>query len=130
MTEIQQTNLAVANFIISELHKEKPFDLVLDAGETGALFNIAESSHHLHSGLVDWIKNTTHSRVKNGTGIIIRVQDHFVDHLYHMLSTYITEHEQPKNNIDQFIASGEFDKAFKDVFGLPESVVKSLKEVS
>ena len=34
------------------------------------------------------------------------------------------------NLMDQFIASGEFDKAFKDVFGLPESVVKSLKEVS
>ena len=34
------------------------------------------------------------------------------------------------NLMDQFIESGEFDKAFKDVFGLPETVVKSLKEVS
>ena len=40
MTEIQQTNIAVANFIIGELHKDKPFNLVLDAGETGALYNI------------------------------------------------------------------------------------------
>lgn len=34
------------------------------------------------------------------------------------------------NPIDQFIADGEFDKAFQDVFGLPESVKRSLKEVS
>ena len=32
MTEIQQTNIAVANFIIGELRREKPFNLVLDAG--------------------------------------------------------------------------------------------------
>ena len=41
MTEIQQTNIAVANFIIGKLHKDKPFNLVLNAGETGALFHIA-----------------------------------------------------------------------------------------
>ncbi|ENU60703.1 hypothetical protein F981_00181, partial [Acinetobacter guillouiae CIP 63.46] len=29
-----------------------------------------------------------------------------------------------------FIASGEFDKAFRDVFGLPSEVVKSLGEVA
>lgn len=34
------------------------------------------------------------------------------------------------NLMDQFIADGGFDQAFKDVFGLPETVVKSLKEVS
>ena len=34
------------------------------------------------------------------------------------------------NLMDQFIADGGFDKAFVDVFGLPESVVKSLKDVS
>ena len=38
--------------------------------------------------------------------------------------------DQQVNLMDQFIESGEFDKAFKDVFGLPETVVKSLKEVS
>ncbi|MBC6676327.1 MAG: hypothetical protein H9L35_08945 [Acinetobacter sp.] len=40
------------------------------------------------------------------------------------------EIDKQVNLIDQFIQSGEFDKAFKDVFGLPETVVKSLKEVS
>ena len=34
------------------------------------------------------------------------------------------------NLMDQFIANGGFDKAFADVFGLPEGVVKSLGEVS
>ena len=34
------------------------------------------------------------------------------------------------NTIDSFIEDGGFDKAFMDVFGLPESVKQSLKEVS
>ena len=34
------------------------------------------------------------------------------------------------NLMDQFITDGGFDKAFVDVFGLPESVVQSLGEVS
>ena len=29
MTEIQLTNVQVANYIIDELYKEKPFDLIL-----------------------------------------------------------------------------------------------------
>ncbi len=40
------------------------------------------------------------------------------------------EIDKQVNLMDRFIQSGEFDKAFKDVFGLPESVVKSLREVS
>ena len=43
MTEIQQTNVGVANFIIGELHKEKPFNLVLDAGQTGAFTTLRVS---------------------------------------------------------------------------------------
>ena len=34
------------------------------------------------------------------------------------------------NLMDKFIADGGFDKAFADVFGLPESVKKSLEEIS
>ena len=34
MTEIQQSNIAVANFIIDELHKDKPFNLVLNGVKT------------------------------------------------------------------------------------------------
>lgn len=38
--------------------------------------------------------------------------------------------EQQVSVMDQFIADGGFDQAFKDVFGLPETVVRRLKEVS
>lgn len=129
MTEIQQTNIAVANYIIAELHKEKLFNLVLDAGQTGALYNITSESHHLHSGFVRKLEATLRQRVNNGTGVILEINCN-ADLYYHVLSSCIVEHEQTANNIDKFIASGEFDKAFKDVFGIPESVVKSLGEVS
>ncbi|WP_180068265.1 hypothetical protein [Acinetobacter sp. YH16038] len=129
MTEIQQTNIAVANFIIDQLYKEKPFNLVLDAGQTGSLYSIASESHHLHSDFVRKLEATLRQRVNNGTGVILEINSN-ADLYYHMLSSYIAKHEQPANNIDQFIQSGEFDKAFKDVFGLPSGVVKSLGEVS
>ena len=129
MTEIQQTNIAVATYIINELHKDKPFNLVLDAGQTGALYHITSESHHLHSGFVRKLEATLRQCVNNGTGVILEINCN-ADLYYHVLSSYIAEHEQTANNIDQFIQSGEFDKAFKDVFGLPEGVVKSLGEVS
>lgn len=129
MTEIQQTNIQVANYIIDQLYKEKPFNLVLNAGQTGSLYNIASESHHLHSDFVRKLEATLRHRVNNGTGVILEINSN-ADLYYHMLSSYIAKHEQPTNNIDQFIQSGEFDKAFKDVFGLPSGVVKSLGEVS
>ena len=129
MTEIQQTNIGVANFIIDELYKEKPFNLVLDVGETGALYHIASESHHLHSGFVRKLEATLRQRVNNGTGVILEINCN-ADLYYHVLSSYIAEHQKPANSIDQFIQSGEFDKAFRDVFGLPIGVVKSLGEVS
>ena len=129
MTEIQQTNIAVANFIIGELHKEKPFNLVLDAGQTGALYNIASESHHVHSGFVRKLEATLRQRVNNGTGVILEVGSD-ADLYYHVLSSYIAKHTQPTNSIDQFIAGGGFDKAFESVFGLPDGVVMALGEVS
>ena len=129
MTEIQQTNIAAANFIIGELHKEKPFNLVLDAGQTGALYHIASESHHLHSGFIGKLEATLRQRVNNGTGVILEINCN-ADLYYHVLSSYIAGHQKPANSIDQFIQSGEFNKAFRDVFGLPSGVVKSLGEVS
>lgn len=41
-----------------------------------------------------------------------------------------TDIDKQVNIMDQFIADGGFDKAFDDVFGLPESVKRSLEEVS
>lgn len=130
MTEIQQTNISVANFIIGELHKDKPFNLVLDAGQTGALYNISSESHHLHSDFVRKLEATLRQRVNNGTGIILEVSDSSADLYYHMLSIYVEKHQKPENCIDQFIASGGFDKAFRNVFGLSDDVVNSLGEVS
>lgn len=125
MTEIQQTNIAVANFIIGELHKDKPFNLKLDAGQTGALYNISSESHHLHSGFVRKLEATLRQRVSNGTGVILEINCN-ADLYYHVLSSYIAEHEQPANNMDQFIQSGGFDKAFRSVFGLSDDAVNAV----
>ena len=100
MTEIQKTNIAVANFIIGELHKEKPFNLKLDAGQTGALYNIASESHHLHSDFVQKLEATLKQRVNNGTGIILEVSNSNADLYYHMLSIYVEKHQKLENRID------------------------------
>lgn len=128
MTEIQQTNIAVANFIIGELYKDKPFNLVLDAGQTGALYNITSESHHLHSGFVRKLEATLRQRVNNGTGVILEINSN-ADLYDHMLSSYIAEHEQTANNIDKFIASGGFDKAFESVFGRSNDAVNAARGV-
>ncbi len=93
MTEIQQTNIAAANFIIGELHKDKPFNLVLDAGETGALYHIASESHHLHSNFVRKLEATLRQRANNGTGVILEINSN-ADLYYHMLSSYIAGHDK------------------------------------
>lgn len=93
MTEIQQTNIAVASFIIDELHKDKPFNLVLDAGQTGSLYNIASESHHLHSDFVRKLEATLRQRVNNGTGVILEINSN-ADLYYHMLSSYIAKFDQ------------------------------------
>lgn len=93
MTEIQQTNIAVANFIIDQLYKEKPFNLVLNAGQTGSLYNIASESHHLHSDFVRKLEATLRQRVNNGTGVILKINSN-ADLYYHMLSSYIAKFDQ------------------------------------
>ena len=126
MTEIQRTNNAVANFIIGELHKDKPFNLKLDAGKTGALYNIASESHHLHSDFVQKLEATLRQRVNNGTGVILEINSN-ADLYYHMLSIYVEKHQKLENCIDQFIASGGFDEAFKGVFGLSDDAVNAVR---
>ena len=93
MNETQQKNIAVATYIIDELHKEKPFNLVLDAGQTGALCNITSESHHLHSGFISKLEATLRQRVNNGTGVILEINCN-ADLYYHMLSSYIAEHDK------------------------------------
>jgi len=93
MTEIQKTNIAVANYIIDEMHKDKPFNLKLDAGKTGALYHIASESHHLHSGFVRKLEATLRQRVNNGTGVMLEINSN-ADLYYHMLSSYIANSDQ------------------------------------
>lgn len=93
MTEILQTNIQVANFIIDQLYKEKPFNLVLNAGQTGSLYNIASESHHLHSDFVRKLEATLRQRVSNGTGVILEINSN-ADLYYHMLSSYIAKFDQ------------------------------------
>ncbi len=120
MTEIQLTKLQLANFVCDELHKEMPFDLIFNQGEFEPFMEIIDASN-LDVGFS--IKNI-------GDKIYVGVTKGNSNGIYEALSSYILEHQKPENRIDQFIASGEFDKAFRDVFGLPIGVVKSLGEVS
>ena len=121
MTEIQLTNVQVANYIIDELYKEKPFDLILTPQQYSSFLNIVENSPAVSFGYRSW---------QEGECILVGVDESNVDQIYHKLSSYIAKHQKPKNCIDQFIASGEFDKTLNDFFGLPESVKQSLKEIS
>ena len=95
MTEIQQTTIAVANFIIGELHKEKPFNLVLDAGQTCSLFNIAAATDLSRGmgGFIDSLVMALHKCVSNGTGVILEINSN-ADLYYHMLSSYIANFDQ------------------------------------
>ncbi|EXE11921.1 hypothetical protein J559_3180 [Acinetobacter sp. 983759] len=121
MTEIQKTNIAVANYIIDELHKNKPFDLILTPQQYSSFLNIVENSPAVSFGFRSW---------QEGEYILVGVDESNVDQIYHKLSCYTAKHEQFRNTIDSFINDGSFDQAFKDVFGLPDSVKQSLKEVS
>ena len=117
MTKIQK-NIAVANLVIDELHKDKLFVLKLDVEERKHFLSI------LGNAKIDF------KIIHHANGCDILIEESIVHPLYAVMATYIAKHEKPENRIDQFIASGEFDKAFRDVFGLPIGVVKSLGEVS
>lgn len=84
MTEIQR-NIAVANFIIDELHKDKPFVLKL---------NIEERKHFLlvlgHSKID--LKINHHA---NGCDIFI--EESIVHPLYAVMATYIAEYDLPES---------------------------------
>ncbi len=66
---------------------------MLDAGQTGSLYNIASESHHLHSGFVRKLEATLRRRVNNGTGVILEVGSD-ADLYYHVLSSYISKHDK------------------------------------
>lgn len=115
MTEIQ-----IANYVCDELRREMPFDLIFNQDELVLFMEIINDSK-LNAGFpVKNIGDNTHIGVTKENLIA----------LYEVFSNYIAKHTQQTNSIDQFIASGGFDKAFESAFGLPIGVVDSLGEVS
>lgn len=78
--------LQVANFIIGELHKELPFDLVLNQAETEAFLTFIEG-----------VKGDLRLPMtcKNESNII-QINKKNVDAIYLMLSTHTEQHELPE----------------------------------
>ena len=105
MTEIQN-KIALANFVIDELHKDKPFILKLDVEQTKVIHDIASCSHGMNSSYVRNLTIATWHHLNGGNGCELLIGSGNADDLYHALSSYIAKHD------------------------LPESVVESLKEVS
>lgn len=56
-------------------------------------YHIASDSHHLHSGFVRKLEATLRQRVSNGTSVILEINSN-ADLYYHMLSSYIAEHDR------------------------------------
>jgi len=84
MTEIQQTNIAVANFIIDELHKDKPFNLVLDRQQADIFFLAAEG----YQG--DLLLSMSHKAGSTS----IQVDNSNADAIDRMLSMFITKYDR------------------------------------
>lgn len=85
MTEIQKTNIAVANFIIDELYKEKPFDLILTPQQYSSFLNIVENSPAVSFGYRSW---------QEGECILVGVDGSNVDQIHHKMSSYIAKHDR------------------------------------
>ena len=78
--------LQVANFIIGELHKELPFDLVLNQAETEAFLTFVE-------GYKGDLRLPMTCRNES---TIIQINKENVDAIYLMLSTHTEQHELPE----------------------------------
>lgn len=84
MTEIQQTNIVVANFIIDELHKDKPFNLVLDQQQADVFFLAVEEFQGDLRLPISYKSGITTIQVDNGNA----------DAIDRMLSIFITKHDR------------------------------------
>ena len=112
MTEIQ-----LANYVCDELRREMPFDLIFNQDELVLFMEIIDDS-----------KLTVGFPVKNiGDNTHIGVTKENLSALYEVFSNYIKEHDHPSSDIDQFIASGGFDKAFESAFGLSVGAVNAVR---
>ena len=84
MNETQQKNIAVATYIIDELHKDKPFNLVLDRQQADVFFLAAEG-----------YQGDLRLPISHKSGITnILVDNSNADAIDRMLSIFITKHDR------------------------------------
>jgi len=85
MNETQQKNIAVANFIIDELYKEKPFCLELDTDQGKVFWTLMNEQkvYGIHLPVV-----------QKDSGYLIEISESNADKIYHMLSSYIAKHDR------------------------------------
>ena len=104
MTEIQKTNIQFAQLQIDNMTaRDKPYIDSWNAGDVGsfnAILNAVDFDNEFTFDMRGWSRQ----RIQSGTGALIEINEMNADRLYHLFSTYLS--------------------------GLPESVVKSLGEVS
>ena len=84
MNETQQKNIAVATYIIDELHKDKPLNLVLDQQQADIFFLAAEG----YQG--DLLLSMSHKAGSTS----IQVDNSNADAIDRMLSIFITKHDR------------------------------------
>jgi len=84
MNETQQKNIAVATYIIDELHKDKPFNLVLDRQQADVFFLAAEGYPGDLRLSISHKSGITNIQVDNGNA----------DAIDRMLSIFITKHDR------------------------------------
>src|SRR5690606_18276201 len=100
MTEMHLTRLHLANYVCDELHKDMQFDLIFNQDEFVPFMEIIDASNLNVGFSVKNIGDKIHVGVNKGNS----------NGIYQASSSYIAQHQKPENCIDQFIASGEFDK--------------------
>ena len=84
MNETQQKNIAVATYIIDELHKDESFNLVLDRQQADVFFLAAE-------GYPGYLRLS----ISHKSGITnILFDNSNVDAIDRMLSIFITKHDR------------------------------------
>ena len=84
MNETQQKNIAVATYIIDELHKDKPLNLVLDQQQADIFFLAAEGYPGDLRLSISHISGITNILVDNSNA----------DAIDRMLSIFITKHDR------------------------------------
>ena len=87
MTEIQN-KIALANLVIDELHKDKPFIMKLNIEERKNFLSI------LGDAKIDF------KIIHHANGCDILIEESIVHPLYAVMATYIAEHDLPESVVE------------------------------